>query len=260
MGRRELPVDHSVPARGELAVVLRELRSAAGLTYDELAAATGVSAATLKRAASGRSVPSWETVTAMVAVCGDADGAVGHLWQRARIVERGRLKELRRPAAPELITTAGALSEALEYFYERAGALPLRRLQALAGGAHLLPVSSAARIVGRQALPASRQQCEAFLAACGIVAKKGKPWADAFDRITTHRRHRTDVEAAVAINWAVNTERLRGHSLRRPQWSLGDSFEDQYERGGLRALARSWHLEQEPALFDLPDDGGRQAA
>ncbi|MFD7029204.1 hypothetical protein ACFWAR_14340 [Streptomyces sp. NPDC059917] len=33
----------------------------------------------------------------------------------------------------------------------------MRRLQELAGGPHLLPVSSAARIVNRQALPVSRQ-------------------------------------------------------------------------------------------------------
>lgn len=67
------------------------------------------------------------------------------------------------------MTTAGDFSEALEYFYERAGALPLRRLQALAGGSHVLPVSTAARIVRRQALPAGRQQCIAFLTA-GLFA------------------------------------------------------------------------------------------
>ncbi|MDX3537488.1 hypothetical protein PV721_24570 [Streptomyces sp. MB09-01] len=64
------------------------------------------------------------------------------------------------------------------------GALPLRRLQALAGGAHLLPVSTAARIVSRQALPASRQQCAAFLSACGLGPQLVQRWADAYERIT----------------------------------------------------------------------------
>lgn len=36
MGRRELPVDTTVPPLGTLATALRELRAEAGLTYDEL--------------------------------------------------------------------------------------------------------------------------------------------------------------------------------------------------------------------------------
>ncbi|MCX5009524.1 hypothetical protein OG765_00705 [Streptomyces sp. NBC_00555] len=92
------------------------------------------------------------------------------------------------------------MSEALEYFYERAGALSLRRLQTLAGGSHLLPVSSAARIVNRQALPASRHQCAAFLAACGIGPRLVERWADAFDRIARARdidpQTVSDMEAA----------------------------------------------------------------
>ncbi|MEU3903859.1 helix-turn-helix transcriptional regulator [Streptomyces goshikiensis] len=187
MGRPELPVDYKVQARGELAAALRELRTVAGLTYDELSVKTGVSPATFKRAASGRTVPSWETVTALVAACGGPDDIVGPLWKQARIAERGRLPQLRRPGSPELITTRGALSEALEYFYEGGGALPLRRLQALAGGPHLLAVSSAARIVNRQALPACRRQCVAFLTACGIGPRLVERWALAFDRIMEPR-------------------------------------------------------------------------
>ncbi len=54
MGHPETPVDQTVPARGELAEALRALRTRAGLSYDELAVRTGLSPATLKRAASGR--------------------------------------------------------------------------------------------------------------------------------------------------------------------------------------------------------------
>ncbi|MFJ2753680.1 helix-turn-helix domain-containing protein [Streptomyces sp. NPDC087297] len=218
MGRPELPVDHAVPARGELATALRGLRTASGLTYDEMAAQTGISPATLKRAASGRIVAAWETVTALVAVCGDPDGAVGHLWQKARIAERGRLAQLRRPGSPELITTRGALSEALEYFYERAGGLPLRRLQALAGGPHLLAVSSAARIVNREALPASRQQCAAFLTACGIGPRLVERWAEAFDRITEAHpveRWADDLDRSVVPRaWAREVEQAVTITLR----------------------------------------------
>ncbi|MFE2246644.1 helix-turn-helix domain-containing protein [Streptomyces lavendulae] len=197
MGRCELPVDYTVRARGDLAAALRELRAEAGLTYDELASRTGVSAATLKRAASGRTVPSWKTFSAFTEACCNVDGAVMSqlrrefgeltgLWRSARVAERGRLKTLRRPPAPELITTAGQLSEALEYFYEKSGAPPLRQLQAQAGGAYLLPVSSAARIVARQALPASPQQCVAFLTALGLVPGMVQRLAHTYYRITAH--------------------------------------------------------------------------
>ncbi|KPI11861.1 helix-turn-helix domain protein [Actinobacteria bacterium OV450] len=218
MGRRELPVDNTVPALSTLATTLRELRAEAGLTYDELAVKTGLSPTALKRALSGRTLPSRESVTAISEACGGSGVAV-ELWRQARIAARGRLPRLRPPGAPELITTRGALSEALEFFYEKAGAPSLRRLQALAGGAHLLPVSSAARIINRQALPASRQQCVAFLTACGPGPHLVQRWADAYERITTQRmganRAVGDVEAALA---AYITETSR-HSEHAPGWT-----------------------------------------
>ncbi|MFI9064424.1 hypothetical protein ACIGQE_21555 [Streptomyces sp. NPDC053429] len=153
-----------------------------GLTCDELALKTGLSAATLKRAASARTVPSWTTVEAVAAVCGEA-GVLKRLWEAARAAERGRLRALRRPGAPELITTRGALSEAREYFYEQAGAMSLRRLQGRAGGPHLLLVSTAARIVNREALPVSRQQCFVFLSGCGLRERLAEQWALAYERV-----------------------------------------------------------------------------
>ncbi|MFD5617546.1 helix-turn-helix domain-containing protein [Streptomyces yangpuensis] len=195
MGRPELPVDRTVPARGVLAEALRALRTASGLTYDELAVRTGLSPATLKRAASGRTLPSWETAEEFTSACGASPAALRPVWLKARIAERGRLKQLRRPRAPELATTFGDLGEAMEYFYEAAGAPPLRQLQKQAGGRHLLPVSSAARIVNREALPASRQQCLAFLTACDLPDRTAERWAQAFDRVTRHR----DLEATPAV-------------------------------------------------------------
>ncbi|MFF3679847.1 helix-turn-helix domain-containing protein [Streptomyces sp. NPDC002120] len=185
MGRPELPVDHTLPERGELAAALRQIRTLAGLSYDELADRTGLSAATLKRATSGRTVPAEETVTAFATACGgDPVDALHRLWLNARIADRGRLAQLRKPARPRFVDGRRELSAALEYFYEVAGAPPLRRLVDLAGGAHLLPVSSAARIVKRQALPVSRQQMMAFLTACGITGQELDRWGDAFEEIT----------------------------------------------------------------------------
>ncbi|MFE1877344.1 helix-turn-helix domain-containing protein [Streptomyces sp. NPDC059496] len=81
MGRPELPVDHTVLARGELAEALRALRAEAGLTYGELAVRTGLSPATLKRAASGRTVPPWETVKEFASACGPLRPASTRLAQ-----------------------------------------------------------------------------------------------------------------------------------------------------------------------------------
>ncbi|MFB6564079.1 helix-turn-helix domain-containing protein [Streptomyces sp. NPDC056400] len=239
MGRPESPVDLTVPARGELAEALRALRAGAGLTYAELAANTCLSAATLKRAASGRTVPSWETAKVFASACGSLPAGLHRAWLKARIAERGRLKQLRRPRSPELATTLGDLGEAMEYSYESAGAPSLRQLQERAGGSHLLPVSSAARIVNREALPASRQQCFAFLIACGLPDRAAERWAQAFDRITSHRdldpELLSDLEAALTItmNAALHKQidrRFEPHLQlsktirRRPETLLGAAW------------------------------------
>lgn len=52
--------------------------------------------------------------------------------------------------------------------------------------AHLLPVSSAARIVARQALPASPQQCVAFLTALGLVPGMVQRLTHTYYRVTAH--------------------------------------------------------------------------
>ncbi|MGW7064924.1 helix-turn-helix domain-containing protein [Streptomyces sp. NPDC054904] len=190
MGRPELPVDQTVPARAELARALRELREIAVLTYDELAAETGLSAATLKRAASGRTLPAEDTVMAFGRACGAYHLKMRELWLSARIADRGRLAQLRQPGSPLLISSARELSAALEYFYEKAGAPSLRRLVDRAGGAHLLPVSSAGRIVARQALPASQQQLGAFLGACGLRGREVIHWVEAFEVVTPNYQRR----------------------------------------------------------------------
>ncbi|MEV6582255.1 helix-turn-helix transcriptional regulator [Streptomyces sp. NPDC051582] len=185
-------MDHTVPERAELATALRRCRAKAGLSYDELADTTGLSAGTFKRAASGKTVPTEETLRAFSCTCGvDPNGKrrLGTLWLAARIADRGRLAQLCKPALPRFTNGRRELSAALEYFYEAAGAPPLRRLTELAGGRHLLPVSSAARIVKRQALPASRQQMIAFLTACGLTEWAREIWGEAFEEITQSHDH-----------------------------------------------------------------------
>ncbi|MFF2430868.1 helix-turn-helix domain-containing protein [Streptomyces mirabilis] len=184
MGRRDKPVDHSQPARGQLAEHLRSWRETAGITYETLASRTGLSPATLKRAASGTVVPRLATAEAYVEGCGggqDAVRAADALWRQARIEERGRLVQLRAPR-PELIADAADLSRALEATWERAGAPSLREIRDRSGNPLALPVSSAARIVNRDTIPADEQQLHAFLTGCGVPPEQHAAWTTAFDK------------------------------------------------------------------------------
>ncbi|MEU8452825.1 helix-turn-helix transcriptional regulator [Streptomyces globisporus] len=198
MGRRENPVNHSRPARGRLAAYLRLRRQSAAMTYRELARATGLSSATLKRAASGTVVPRHTTVEVYVEGCGGGVAQVqyaGELWRHARIEERGRLSGLHAPR-PELISDAADLSRALEVVWEQAGAPSLRDIRDRSGNPLALPVSSAARIVNRDAIPADEQQLEAFLAGCGVPPDKHAAWTAAFAKATA--AHELPQEPAAA--------------------------------------------------------------
>ncbi|MFD6826673.1 helix-turn-helix domain-containing protein [Streptomyces sp. NPDC060085] len=156
MGRAEKPVDHSRPARGRLAEHLRSWRESAGMTYERLAVVAALSPATLKRAAGGSAVPRRATVEAYIEGCGgtpEAVRAAEEMWRQARIEERGRLTQLHAPR-PELISDEADLSRALEVVFEQARAPSLREILTRSGNPLALPLSSAARIVNRDAVPA----------------------------------------------------------------------------------------------------------
>ncbi|MEV8597306.1 helix-turn-helix transcriptional regulator [Streptomyces sp. NPDC052012] len=177
MGRSEKPVDHSRPARGRLAEHLRGWRHSAGMTYETLSRRTGLSPATLKRAASGGAVPRRTTVEAYVEGCGGGQEAVraaDELWRQTRVEERARLAQLRAPR-PELIRDEGDLSRTLEVVWEQAGAPSLREIKDRSENPLALPVSSAARIVKRDAIPADEQQPQAFLTGCGVPPERHTP-------------------------------------------------------------------------------------
>ncbi|MER6288562.1 helix-turn-helix domain-containing protein [Streptomyces sviceus] len=221
MGRRENPVDHSRPARGRLAEYLRSWRGSAGLTYEELAGRTGLSPATLKRAACGTTVPKRITVEAYVDGCGGGQEAVraaDELWRQARVEERGRLPQLRAPR-PELIGDEGDLSRALEVVFEQAGAPSLREIRERSGNPLALPVSSAARIVNRVTIPADQQQLQAFLTGCGVPPERHAPWLAAFAKISALSAGLLEAVSADNGPWAEIERRV---TLRQPrQWLTG---------------------------------------
>ncbi|WP_060905425.1 response regulator transcription factor [Streptomyces scabiei] len=185
------------------------LRQIAGITFAELAANIArlgdprlvVSAATLKRAASGLNVPKETTVIAFVrGILGEEDEYAEHLalrrWRLARAKERGMLTRLKAPSVGNIRTRAD-LAAALAAAFEEAGAPPLRTLRQRAAtdtinGEHLLPLSTAWRIIRREAHPADWRQCEAFLRGCGIHQRRMDQWRQAWNR-TVATEHRAPV-------------------------------------------------------------------
>ncbi|MFB6429169.1 helix-turn-helix domain-containing protein [Streptomyces microflavus] len=184
MGRPERPVT-GPPHLESLALYLRAYRATAGVTYEEMSQHVDASPATLKRTAAGTKVPRWDRVAQFqhaireindVALYkvdetlpGSPDShrvreALHTLWTYARREERDTL-EIKK-VAPETVGNPAELRYALWTLYETAGAPPLRTIQAR-GGELILPLSSLARIVSQEAIPADDQQLIAFLNGVG---------------------------------------------------------------------------------------------
>ncbi|MET7312300.1 hypothetical protein ACWD7C_36650 [Streptomyces sp. NPDC005134] len=104
------------------------------------------------------------------------------LWVKARMEQRGTL-QLKKPR-PEYIADRADLSHGLYALYEHAGAPPLREVQERRGAVYL-PLSTLARIVGRQTLPADEQQLLAFLHGCHVDSEKQEEkWVKALTKAT----------------------------------------------------------------------------
>ena len=85
MSRPERPIDPGSGPVAQFAHALRELRNRAGCpTYREMQDRSGVSYASLSRAAAGRRLPTWSVTCGFVlACCGDPDEWKPR-WEEAR--------------------------------------------------------------------------------------------------------------------------------------------------------------------------------
>ncbi|MFF3166761.1 helix-turn-helix domain-containing protein [Streptomyces sp. NPDC003273] len=173
----------------ELALELRKQRSATGRTYAELAGESLLSPATLKRAASGASVPRFETVQAFYAACRPhlrreqqiaAWASILKKWRLARMEERGTLAA--QTVNVDFVVDYRDFVLALRAFWERKGALPLRTVQRFSEDSILLPVSSLARILNRGAIPNERQ-LQAIIRGCLGTTLEQKKWEAAWDKV-----------------------------------------------------------------------------
>ncbi|MFC8360824.1 helix-turn-helix domain-containing protein [Streptomyces griseorubiginosus] len=198
MGRPERAVPGPGTARAALAEFLRKGRSRKGLTYAELAQrASAYSAATLRRAASGRSVPGRQVARAYAIACGlDAD-ETDRLWLEARRAERSEQPgtQHRSVPKPRMMRDLADLGAGLADVHERGGAPSRREMERRARAARTpLSSSAAQRILTRQQIPSSREQLVAFLHACDVPEKDHAEWLQAWARVRRH--HAADLNAS----------------------------------------------------------------
>ncbi|TDT93302.1 hypothetical protein EDD99_8111 [Streptomyces sp. 846.5] len=210
MCRNEALVNHRLPAVGKLAEQLRVLRDDAGLTNVELAVKLAVDIVTVRRAASGNSVPKRKLVEDWAQVCsGETEtGKVVGMWRQARYQDRRN--RAGRPSTPlpnpDLVSSRQMLSEALAELYERAGAPSFREMEERGGQYGTLPQNTARRIVQRQTLPRDEKQFRAFLTACEVT--RPNAWAAAFNRVANQQEAEQDQESDIPI------DTLSGRSIR----------------------------------------------
>ncbi|MFJ8086312.1 helix-turn-helix domain-containing protein [Streptomyces sp. NPDC096205] len=183
MGRTENPVVRKVPAVGRLADFQRTWRATAGLTYEDLARATGWSAATLRNAASGRRPPRRDVVRDAVTHCGGPEQETIDLWRQARYHQR--LADRPRPQAPaaHLVRTVVDLAALVEELYEKNGAPSMSEMEHRTDGR--LGHSTAHRLVTKRTIPADRDQFAAFLDAVEVHEPLRSQCVQAWDRVIT---------------------------------------------------------------------------
>jgi hypothetical protein len=198
MGRPEKPVNRTVPARAKLADFLRERKTRAGRTYEQMSERAGgiPSKATFERAASGSSVPSWETVSEFInmtiteeevsaSALGPAFTRGLELWIRARRATRAPYYVHKAPD-PNLISTEADLLRALRRQHVWAGYPTPGEMERMSGIGEL-PSSTTRRVIKGEVLPVDPRQTIAFLKACYVVRPVDlEPWLSAAARAHAH--------------------------------------------------------------------------
>ncbi|MFE2718885.1 hypothetical protein ACFXKI_45015 [Streptomyces mirabilis] len=233
-GRPEKPVDRTVPARAKLADFLRSRKAkVVDLTYEEMAKLMGgtPSKATFERAASGASVPSWETVETFIKVtvtmeeefAGGLAAALARgleLWIRARRATRAPYYVHKAPD-PELISSVADFSQALRDQHVWAGYPTPGEMQRTSSFG-TLPSSTARRIIKGSILPVDAEQAVAFLKACYVLEPVDlAPWIAAAIRALRHRgeARKKDVTGWDDIYWILHRQ-IRLDSGSRPPLRL----------------------------------------
>ncbi|MEU1502602.1 helix-turn-helix transcriptional regulator [Streptomyces sp. NPDC005732] len=193
-GRPELAITGSDPVLAFIAQRLRELRTAAGLTYRRLEKITGFSATQLKRAGRGERT----TVDVVVAYAQGCDATAEELrtLDHLHTTLAGGTRpasETAAPAAPagfrgpapvpEQISTAAHLTYAIDRAWQHAGRPSLRAIETRSG--KLIPRSTASRILKGVTIPDQPRRFHALLRALDVEVDKLVAWFGAWIRVVT---------------------------------------------------------------------------
>ncbi|WP_405968964.1 helix-turn-helix domain-containing protein [Streptomyces sp. NBC_00988] len=187
MARPETPVDHTVPALGMLAEYLRQLRRTAGHSYDELAVRTNYSAAHLKRAASGRSLPARPVMLAYVGACTGnlRPSLITQIYYSEAVQGVTQAKRDSRRSSvqpkPQFVRDVADLSGALRDAWAYEGRSGAQRMEL---SSRRLPRSTAHAITTGRTVPRDFRQYVAFLQACGINDESLAPWFRAWFKVS----------------------------------------------------------------------------
>ncbi|RKT02197.1 hypothetical protein BX286_0065 [Streptomyces sp. 3211.6] len=183
-GRPEAPVDHTIPELGALAQFLRDKRGS--IPYSTLAKRSRRGASPLKRAASGKTMPTVGCVQDYLAACGIVDGPeharAGQLFMDAYEVCKRRPSRWGAAPRPDLAVSEADLSRALRAAYDAAGRPPLREFVERVGR-HSLPRTTAHRIVRGETMPVDLAQYLSFLVACEVHTRSLPAWFEAWSRV-----------------------------------------------------------------------------
>ncbi|MGW4775987.1 helix-turn-helix domain-containing protein [Streptomyces filamentosus] len=163
MGRSEGPIAKTGSARYTLALWLRSQRESAGLSYERLAIEATYSPDTMRRAASGRRIPTLKVLLAFAGACGADLHVAEGLWKAARRELGGPHREYH----VAYVVDFPSLYDAMQSLYRRAGSPSYGELDRRAGGNGRLPKSTLSRFFSKGSIP-GRNFTLAFAEACGV--------------------------------------------------------------------------------------------
>lgn len=223
-GRHQNNIPPDAPYQ-EFALDLRELRSQAGLTLDDIADISGKAKSTLSTAMAGYTLPTWEVVGAILDACGANRGDWGMRWRRLKFgdapdetpsgepVQMGRHG---RAPTPDFANTSRQFMDTLLQLKIWMGKESLRdiqrktesiqeemRLKGQPGRFFLsrTALSNAFSAKNRNRLP-DRPFLEAFLTYAEVSPRDRTIWIQAWQRIT------------YAEETATQTSRIRKPKMR----------------------------------------------
>lgn len=214
MARPEGPIAKTGQARYALALWLRSQRESAGLSYERLAVGAAYSPDTMRRAASGRRIPTLKVLLAFASACGADLHVAEGLWKSARREASGPHREYH----VAYVIDFPSLYDAMQSLYRRAGSPSYAELDKRAGGNGRLPKSTLSRFFSKGSVPGMSFTLS-FVEACGVRGKeKLELWELAWQRAAGRRdweKHQKVAQQRKAKRLRRKRARVKFHVFAR---------------------------------------------